>query len=252
MLKKTPEQIEIMREGGKRLADVLDEVQKAVVSGITTGELDNIAEKLIRKGGDVPSFLGYRPDGAATPFPATLCTSVNNEVVHGIPGDKVLKEGDIIGIDLGLCRKGFHVDMARTVAVGEIDECAKNLISVTKKSLDAAIASIKPGMRTGDIGVAIEKVVNPSGFSIVLELGGHGIGERVHEDPYVPNFADPGKGVVLEEGIVLAIEPIVNEGGEEIDLGSDGYTFTTKDGKRSAHFEHTIAITKNGTEILTK
>lgn len=252
MLKKTPEQIKLMREAGRRLSCVLDKVEKAIMQGITTKTLGDLTEKLIRAYGDIPSFLNYKVEGVSTPFPSALCASVNDEAVHGIPKNQVLKNGDIIGIDAGLCYRGFHADMARTIAVGKIDEKAKHLIAVTKKALREAIKSIKPGIRVGDIGIAIEKVVAGSGFSIVKELGGHGIGEVVHDDPHIPNFAEPGKGLLLEEGMTLAIEPIINEGDRHIILKSCGHTFATRDGKRSAHFEHTIVVTKDGAEILTR
>lgn len=253
MMIKTPEEIEIITEAGARLARVLDEVEKRIAPGVTTQELDTLAEELIRKGGDTPSFLGYQPEGARRPYPGTLCTSVNDEVVHGIPDEEhVLKTGDIIGIDLGLCHKGYHADMARTVAVGAVDKTAELLLKTAKRALDEGIKAIKPGIHVGDIGVAIESIVKPSGFEIVEELGGHGIGKRVHEDPYIPNFGAPGQGEKVEEGMVLAIEPIINEGKKDVYVCSDGYTFKTRDHKRSSHFEHTIVVTKNGAKIVTQ
>lgn len=245
-------EIEILREGGRRLAEVLQRVAKEVRPGISTKELDRLAEKLIREGGDEPAFLNYTPDGAKFPYPATLCVSVNNEIVHGIPSDKkILKESDIVGLDLGLKHGGFFTDMAVTVPVGEIDEDAKRLVNVTKKSLERGIAAARHGGFIGDIGEAIENFVTPYGYGIVKILGGHGVGKKVHEDPYVPNYGKRGTGPKLIPGMVLALEPMLNEGTDKVFLDNDGYTFKTKDGKRSAHFEHTILITEDKTEILT-
>lgn len=246
-------EIEVIREGGKRLAAVLRKVAKEVRPGISTKELDNLAEKLIRDGGDEPAFLNYTPDGAKFPYQATLCVSVNNEVVHGIPSDKrILKDGDIVGLDLGLRHKGFFTDMAMTVPVGGIDKEAKKLIKVTKESLAKGIAAARSGGFVGDIGEAIENFVKPHGYWIVKILGGHGVGKKVHEDPYVPNYGKSGTGQKLVPGMILALEPMLNEGTDKVFLDNDGYTFKTKDGKRSAHFEHTILITEGKAEILTK
>ncbi len=245
-------EIEIIREGGRRLAAVLRKVAKAVRPCVSTKELDILAEKLIREGGDEPAFLNYTPDGARFPYPATLCVSVNNEVVHGIPSEKrILKEGDIVGLDLGLKHEGFFTDMAMTAPVGKIDKEAKRLIEVTRKALDKGIAAAKGGRNTGDIGEAIENFVKPYGYGVVKILGGHGVGRRVHEDPYVPNYGRRGDGPGLVPGMVLALEPMLNEGAHNVFLDRDGYTFKTKDGKRSAHFEHTILITEGGAEVLT-
>lgn len=249
---KTKAEIEIMREGGRRLATVLDSVEKAIKPGVTTEELNSIAEKLILKGGNKPSFLQYRPEGATEPYPATLCVSVNEEVVHGIPGDREIKNGDIVSIDLGLEHNGFHTDMARTIVVGKVDDVSKKLIEVTKESINIGIREAKTGAHTGDIGFAIESYVQEHGFSIVEELGGHGIGREVHEDPHISNFGKKGAGDELLEGMTIAIEPIVNAGKRHVQLHSDGYTFVTKDKNRSAHFEHTVVVTKNGGDILTK
>lgn len=245
-------EIQILREGGRRLAEVLRKVAKEVRPGISTKELDRLAEKLIREGGDEPAFLNYTPDGAKFPYPATLCVSVNNEVVHGIPTDKrILKNGDIVGLDLGLKHKGFFTDMAMTVPVGKIDKEAEKLIKVTKESLAKGIALAQNGGFVGDIGEAIENFVRPYGYGIIKILGGHGVGKKVHEDPYVPNYGKGGTGPKLVSGMVLALEPMLNEGTDKVFLDNDGYTFKTKDGKRSAHFEHTILITENKAEILT-
>lgn len=249
---KTEKEKNIARESGRRLAAVLHKVIQTVAQGVTPRELDKYAERLIKEGGDEPAFLGYTPRCAKTPYPASLCVSVNDEVVHGIPGDRTLKEGDLVSLDLGLIHKGFITDMARTVPVGIIDGDAKKLIEVTRKALAAGIKAARVGGHVGDIGNAVEKTVKKGGFKIVKELGGHGVGRRVHEEPYIPNYGKKGTGVELEDGMVLALEPIVNEGDSRVFLDKDGYTFKTQDGKRSAHFEDTILITKNGAEILTK
>lgn len=251
-LVKTKDEIKIMREAGRRLALVMDEVEKYIKPGITTGELDDTAKKLIEKGGDVASFLHYTPEGANRPYPAALCVSVNDEVVHGIPESLVIKEGDVVSIDLGLKHKNFHGDMARTVSVGETSIDTKRLIEVTKYALAEGIKFAKAGNTAGHIGNVIEEIVKKEGFSIVKELGGHGIGRKVHEDPFIPNFGRPGEGAKLLEGMVIAIEPIISMGRGDIFLSDDGYTFKTKDRSTSAHFEHTVLVTKKGGDILTK
>jgi len=249
---RTEKEKEIARESGRRLAAVLYKVIEKVVPGVTLRDLDQYAERLIREGGDEPAFLEYRPSGAKKPYPATLCTSVNSDVVHCIPNEKPLKEGDIVGIDIGLKHKGFITDMARTVPIGVIDKNAQKLIDVTREALVRGIARAKVGGHVGDIGHAVASFVKENGFFIVEGLGGHGVGKKVHEDPFIPNFGTKGTGVGLTLGMVLAIEPIVNEGAKEIVLDADGYTYKTKDGKRSAHFEDTILITADGSEVLTK
>ncbi len=250
---KTKEEIEILREGGKRLAFILAEVKKAVKPGVSTADLDKLARELIEQGGDKSSFLNYKPVGAKRPYPAALCTSVNDEIVHGIPNEKprILKEGDIVSLDMGLIHKGLFTDSAVTVAVGKIDETAQNLLKDTEQALMLAIDAAQVGNLVSDIGLAIEKYVRPKRYGIVEELCGHGVGYKVHEDPYIPNYVVSGKSEKLREGMVIAIEPMLNEGSKKITLDSDGYTYRTADGKRSAHFEHTIVITKNGPEILT-
>lgn len=245
-------EIKIIKEGARRLSAVLKKVAEKVKPGVRTKELDNLAERLIREGGDEPAFLNYTPDGAKFPYPATLCVSVNDEVVHGIPSDRrILKKGDIVGLDLGLKHKGFFTDMAVTVPVGKIDKEAGNLIKITRESLFEGIAAAQNGGFVGDIGAAIENFVRPYGYGIIKILGGHGVGKRVHEDPYVPNYGEMGTGPKLVPGMVLALEPMLNEGTDKVFLDNDGYTFKTKDGKRSAHFEHTILITEGKAEILT-
>jgi len=252
MTVKDQKQIETLKEAGKRLAFVMGEVKKKVVPGVSTKELDELAEKLIREKGDIPAFLNYQPEGARRPYPATLCVSVNEEVVHGIPGERILEEGDIVGLDMGLKHDGFFVDMAETVPVGNIDDESKKLMNITRESLMVGIEEAKPGNHIGDIGNAIEEFVKPHKYGLVDVLGGHGVGMAVHEDPFIPNFGDKGDGPEIKEGMVLALEPMVNMGTPDVTLSSDGYTFKTKDKTRSAHFEHTILVTANGPEIITK
>ncbi len=251
---KTEKEIEILRECGKRLRYVLDELEKAVRPGVSTKELDKLAEKLIRETGDTPAFLGYRPYGASFPYPGTLCVSVNDEIVHGIgKEDHVLKEGDIIGLDLGVIHNGLVTDSARTVAVGKIADAAQKLLDATKDALEIGIAAAKAGAHSGDIGCAIERFVKPKKYGIVRELGGHGVGRKIHEEPYIPNYGTrKGIGVKLKPGMVIAIEPMLNIGKRGIVLDKDGYTYRTADRSLSAHFEHTVLITKEGPEVLTK
>ncbi|MEO8637532.1 MAG: type I methionyl aminopeptidase [Candidatus Taylorbacteria bacterium] len=251
---KTKKDIEILREGGKRHALILNEIANRVTSGIATNELNDLANTLIAEGGDTPAFLQFKPYGAKRPYPASLCVSINDEIVHGIPNEKpkILKEGDIVSLDLGLMHNGLITDMAVTIAVGKIGKESKKLLTVTKKSLDAGIKAAKRGNHVGDIGFAVQSAILPYGFGIVRELSGHGVGHKVHEDPYVPNFGEKGKGEELVPGMVIAIEPMVNMGSEKIMLDDDGFTYRTRDGSRSAHFEHTVLITEGDAEILTK
>jgi methionyl aminopeptidase len=251
---KTKEEIEILREGGRRLAEIMEEVSRNVKPGVSSIKLNDLAEKMAIEGGDKPAFLNYRPYGAKRPYPASLCVSVNDEIVHGIPNEreKILKEGDIISLDMGLIHKGLITDMAITVPVGKIDDSARKLIEVCKESLMKGIEAARGGDNIGDISFAIERYIRPFGYGIVRELAGHGVGYKVHEEPYVPNFGKRGAGDKLKPGMVLAIEPMINEGTEKVILDDDGYTYRTKDGARSAHFEHTILITKKEAEILTK
>ncbi|MBI3634482.1 MAG: type I methionyl aminopeptidase [Candidatus Yonathbacteria bacterium] len=249
---KTPEDIAILREGGKILATILKEVGDAIVPGVTTKYLDTLAETLIREQGAIPSFLNYTPEGAKTAYPGTLCVSVNDEVVHGIPGERVLEDGDIVDIDLGLEYQGLFVDMAMAVPIGEVDASAKKLLMATREALEAGIRVARAGNTLGDIGYAIEGKVRGYGFTVVEELGGHGVGYAPHEEPHIANYGEQGKGMKLKAGMVLAIEPIVNEGTRFVKLLPDGYTFVTRDHKRSAQFEHTILITDGDAEILTK
>jgi methionyl aminopeptidase len=264
---KTPEEIAIMQEGGNILAQILKKLEKKVRPGITTKELDRLAESLILSAGGKCSFLGYNvPDDSAPNrvYPACLCTSVNEEIVHAIPSDRILKEGDIVSLDIGMGYKGFHSDMAITVPVGKIDDNAKKLLKATKTALDLAIEKVKPGNQLGDISRTVQKYAEGQGFSVVRELCGHGIGREIHEDPEILNFVSMDKAgvdkasyrdfgrIILREGMVLCIEPMVTIGDWHIKRSSDGFGFETKDGSLSCHFEHTIAVTKEGYNILTK
>jgi methionyl aminopeptidase len=248
---KTKEEIAILREGGKRHAEILNILKEMVKPGLHASDLENESQRLIHESGDASAFLDYKPKGAETPFPSSLCISINNEVVHGMPNDKVLKEGDIVTIDLGLVHKGLITDAAITVPVGNISLELANLLEVTEKALYAGIKAAKGSKRVGDISVAIERVGIAGKVGIVEELAGHGVGYDVHEDPFVPNYGEEGKGEVLTPGMVLAIEPIFNLGSRHVFLDKDGWTYKTKDGLPSAHFEHTIVITKGGAEVLT-
>ncbi len=251
---KTKEEIEILREGGKRLAFILQEVGKAIKPGVSTMDLNDLADKLAKEKGDYPSTLNYKPRGSKRPYPASICISVNDEVVHGIPNEnpKILKEGDTVSLDMCLTHKGLITDSAITLPVGKIDSIASKLLSVTKESLYAGIKAAKGNKTTGDIGYAVERVAKANSFSVVEDLCGHGVGYKVHEDPYIPNYGERGRGDKLKPGMVVAIEPMFNEGKKDVYLDKDGYTFKTKDGSRSAHFEHTIVITNGEPEILTK
>lgn len=250
---KTTEDIENLREGGKRLARVVKTVSEMVRPGLTTEELDQTAEKMIRDGGDVPAFLGYAPRGADRGFPGTMCISVNEEVVHGIPNEEVrtLEEGDIVSLDCGLTHNGLITDHAVSVIAGAASEEDKKLLNVTRDALMAGIAAMKPGNHIGDISAAIEAVASKHPYGIVYELGGHGVGHKVHEEPYVPNLGEPGTGEELVPGMVLAIEPMLTHGSPDVKLLKDGYTFVTRDGSHAAHFEHTVVVTENGPEIVT-
>jgi methionyl aminopeptidase len=251
---KTPEQIQTMREGGRILAAILQAVKEKTVPGVSTKALNDLANDLCKKYEVIPVFLNYTPYGASRPFPGSMCISLNDEVVHGIPNEipRNLQEGDVVSLDMGIKYKGFIVDSAITVVAGEADTKAAKLLKATEQALYAGIDAAKVGKRTGDIGHAIETTVKPYGFSLPEELGGHGVGESVHEDPFIPNFSKPKEGVLLKDGMVFAIEPMVNEGTKKIYLEKDGYTYKTADGKRSAHFEHTVAIVNGEAEILTR
>lgn len=234
-----------MRRAGRVVAEVLQRLRDEIKPGVTTLELDRLAEEWIKDRGARPAFKGYHG------FPGSICTSINNEVVHGIPGQRRLKEGDIISIDVGAVLEGFYADAAVTYPVGEIDDVAKRLLEVTKASLDAGIAAAQYKARLSDISHAVQSVVEANGFSVVRDYVGHGIGRQMHEEPQVPNYGPPGLGPILNEGMTLAIEPMVNVGGPEVEVLADQWTVVTQDGSLSAHFEHTIAITANGPQILT-
>jgi methionyl aminopeptidase len=249
---KTKEEIALLAEGGKRLATTLRQVATAVRPGVTSRELDTLAFKLISEAGDKPSFLNYKPAGTDIPFPASLCVSINEEIVHGIPIDRKLKEGDIVGLDLGLNHGGLFTDHAVTVAVGEVGPAAKKLIAATKEALMVGIKAARPGNTLGDIGAAVEAVAKRNGLGVVRDLGGHGVGRKVHEEPMVANYGKKGTGVKLKEGMVLALEPMFTLGTDDVVFFPDGYTVKTADSSLSAHFEHTIVITDKGADILTK
>ena len=242
---RTEREINLIAESAQIVGDTLDILSGKVKPGITLMELDTLAEKFIRSQDAVPAFKGYMG------FPATLCISVDDEVVHGIPSDKVLNDGQIVGIDCGGVNNGYYGDSARTFAVGNISDEDKDLIDTTQKALYHGIEKAVPGNYVSDIGHAIQAYVEPKGYSIVRELVGHGIGTNLHEDPQVPNYGDPGMGVELKEGMCLAIEPMINIGDKEVYTLDDGWTVKTKDGYNSAHFEHTIAILKNGPKVLS-
>ncbi len=242
---KSSKEIQLMREAGKIVAEVLELMDEMVKPGVTTAKLDSAAEKLIRKYGAEPAFLGYNN------FPASICASVNNEVVHGIPNLRRLKEGDIISIDVGAYRKGYYGDAAATFAVGRISAEAQKLIDVTRESLQRAIEKMQNGNRLSDISHAVQAYVEQNSMSVVRNYVGHGIGEQMHEEPQVPNFGLPGRGPLLQKGIVLAIEPMVNVGSWEVEVLGDQWTVVTGDGRLSAHFEHTVALGENGPEVMT-
>ena len=242
---KTDAQIEIMRKAGKIVAETLQVVESAIKPGITTGKLDAIAEEYILSCGAKPAFKGYRG------FPATACISVDEEVVHGIPGNRELVEGQIVSVDLGAVVDGFYGDSAATFAVGEISDEKRKLLDVTKRSLEVGISNVKAGVRLGVVSSSIQEVAEAAGFSVVREMVGHGIGQKLHEEPQVPHFGPADSGPVLKKGMVIAIEPMVNRGDFKINQKPDGWTIVTADGSVSAHFEHTVAITENGADILT-
>lgn len=254
MIVKTAEERAGIIEAGKRLGEVLEACANKVAPGVTSEELDKLAEKLIREKGDAPAFLDYTPDGAKRPYPATLCVSINDEVVHGIPNEKprILKEGDIVALDLGLVHDGYYVDSAVTVPVGKVSDEAIRLMKATEDSLKASIAVARPGNRIGDISSATQRAFKGTGFSVVRVLGGHGVGTSVHEEPWIANVGTAGTGPEIVEGMVLALEPIANAGKASVIMTSDGYTYRTKDGSLSAHFEHTILIEKDKTIVVTK
>jgi methionyl aminopeptidase len=247
---KSAHEIEIMRRANIIVAEILEELKKKVVPGVSTAELDALAEELIYKKKAHPAFKGYTMAGKV--FPCVLCTSVNDEIVHGIPSDRTLVEGDIIGLDFGVVYEGFYGDSAVTLGVGEVGEEAQRLMQVTEEALYKGIEQLREGKRLGDLSSVIQRTVEEAGFSVVRAFVGHGIGKKLHEEPPVPNYGEPDRGVRLREGMVLAIEPMVNAGGYEVQIKEDGWTAITRDGSLAAHFEHSVAITKNGPYILSK
>lgn len=264
---KTKEDIEWLKEGGAILAHILKELEKATVPGVSSIDLENLARKLTAEAGATPAFLGYTPHGAERSYPAALCLSVNDVVVHGIPNEEpfIIKEGDLVTLDMGIAYKQRIVDSAITVVAGDIEkvnEKGRKLLQAGRECLDAALEACKHwpkeypgGIKSGDVGNVIEKALSyyskTYGFTAADGLGGHGVGYSVHEDPFIPNFGKAGQGPVLVPGTVIAIEPIINEGKKDIVLEDDGYTIKTKDGKRSVHFEHTLVITEDGAAVLT-
>jgi methionyl aminopeptidase len=262
---KTKEEIQIMKEGGRILAEIMAELEKRVRPGITTKELDKLAEELILSYGGKCSFKGYQNTdvGAGKPYPACLCTSINEEIVHAVPSERVLEEGDIISLDLGIQYKGYHTDMAITLPIGKVNQKTEKLIETTKNALDIGIEKIKPGNYLGDISRAIQKYVEGQNFNVVRELCGHGIGRNVHEEPEILNSVSFDKEtvdkvkyfgdakIILKEGMVLCLEPMVTVGDWHIKKSKDGFGYSTEDGSLSAHFEHTVAVTQDGYLVLT-
>jgi methionyl aminopeptidase len=246
IIHKSLDEVERMRHAGRVVAATIDRLVAAVRPGMTTAQLDRLAEEEFRSAGAVPSFKGYRG------FPASICTSVNEQVVHGIPGSRVLREGDLLSLDVGAIWDGYHADSAVSVFVGEPPSAeVEKLVRVTEESLDAGIAQISPGGRLSDISHAVQETAEGAGFSVVREYVGHGIGRSLHEDPQIPNYGPPGRGPELRPGLVVAVEPMVNLGGWETRVLADEWTVVTADGSLSAHFEHTIAVLEEGAEVLT-
>jgi len=263
---KTPEEILVLREGGRRLAQILQEVVSKVRAGISTWELDRFAEELILKAGGEPAFKGYKIKEADRPYPAVLCVSVNDEIVHAIPRrDRILQKGDIVGLDIGMRwpvkpmqnskfkikNSGLYTDMAMTVGIGKISPDAERLIRVTKEALDIGIQVVRHGVRVGDVSYAIQRHLEKHKLGIIRDLAGHGVGYAVHEEPLIPNYGKPGTGPELKEGMVIAIEPMATLGDWHVELAEDEWTFRTADGSLSAHFEHTVAVMKDRARVLT-
>lgn len=251
LLVKSPQDIAVMREGGKILAAILKELAAYIKPGITTNEIDKLAQELVFRYGAESSFKNYIPRAALKPYPAMICLSTNDEIVHTPPSSRALKQGDIITLDFGIKHKGFHTDAAITLPIGDIDFEVARLIRVTKKALKLGIAKVRPGATTGDIGNTIQRYVESQNFSVVEDLIGHGIGRELHEEPEVPNQGKRGAGAELVEGMTICIEPMVSMGSPKIIQGENGFTWKTADGSFSAHFEHTVLVTKEGHEILT-
>ena len=250
---KSSDEVGRMRKAGRIVAGTIDRVVAAVRPGVTTAELDRVAETYILERGATPSFKGYGGGGGRVPFPASICTSLNEEIVHGIPSRKrVVAEGDLLSLDFGAVVEGFHADSAVTVIVGEPPSAeADKLVRATEEALEAGISQIRPGGRLSDIGAAVQQVAEGAGFSVVREYVGHGVGRSLHEEPQIPNYGEPGRGPQLKSGLVIAVEPMVNVGGWQTRVLADDWTVVTEDGSLSAHFEHTIAVTADGHEVLT-
>jgi methionyl aminopeptidase len=247
---KSTREIEIMRRANGIVAEVLQELKRLVAPGVTTLDLDAVAEEITLKRGAIPAFKGYNVAGRI--YPCCLCASINDEIVHGIPSNRALREGDIIGLDYGVIYEGFYGDSAITVGVGQVSEEAQRLMDVTEQSLYRGIEQLRDGKRLGDLGAVVQKIAESAGFSVVRAFVGHGIGKKLHEEPPVPNYGEPDRGLRLKEGMVLAIEPMVNAGSHEVEIKEDGWTAVTKDGSLAAHFEHSVAITKTGPFILSQ
>lgn len=252
MVLKSPAEIAIMHEANLIIRRIFDQLRERIRPGMTTAEIDAYAEERVLAAGATPAFKGYPHRGDGRDFPGTVCASVNDEVVHGVPSDRVaLKDGDIVSVDLGVLHKGYYGDSAETYPVGTIDENAEKLLKITRESLERAVQEARPGNRVSDIGHAVQQHVEANGFSVVREFVGHGIGSQLHEDPQVPNFGSPGRRERLVSGMVLAIEPMVNAGAPDVLLSAeDGWTARTRDGSLSAHFEVSVAITDNGPQVL--
>jgi methionyl aminopeptidase len=251
---KSPREIDLLREAGLIVAETLDLMRKNARPGTTTEELDAVAEEHIRSRGATPAFKGYRVPGVSTPYPASICASINEEVVHGIPGGRKLNDGDIISIDVGACYNKYFGDAAVTLAVGEVDEAARQLLAAAEGALGAAIAAIRPDMPLKELSRTIQDFAEGRGFAVVRKFVGHGIGRKMHEDPQVPNFVgsgSPAGSTRLPVGTVIAIEPMVNQGTEDVEVLDNGWTVRTRDRKLSAHFEHSVAITDEGARVLT-
>lgn len=248
---KAPREISLMREAGRIIAEAKLAVKNALAPGVTSAEMDALAEEIIKKRGAIPSFKGYQPAPHMPPFPATICFSFNEEIVHGIPSDRKMQDGDIVSVDFGAIVEGYHGDSAFTAGVGLVTSTAQKLIDVTAESLCTGIAKATPGSRLTDISNAIQVFAEAEGFSVVREYVGHGIGRALHEEPQIPNYGSPGRGPLLQKGMVLAIEPMLNIGTWKTKIMPDGWTVVTEDGKLSAHSEHTVAITSEGPEVLT-
>jgi methionyl aminopeptidase len=247
---KSAREIEIMRRANIIVAEVLQALRERVAPGVTTLDLDAVAEVLTLKKKAIPAFKGYNVAGRV--YPRCLCASINDEIVHGIPSNRALREGDIIGLDYGVIYEGFYGDSAITVGVGRVNEAAQHLMNVTEESLRHGIAELHEGKRLGDLGAAVQRVAESAGYAVVRAFVGHGIGKKLHEEPPVPNYGEPDRGLRLKEGMVLAIEPMVTAGGYEVEIKEDGWTAVTKDGSLAAHFEHSVAITQNGPYILSQ